>query len=61
MEFSYYDLLSRIIIGYFTLMTSLYAFDISYNEDYSIAYIAVAFVIGYFINAVSSLLESFWF
>lgn len=61
MEFSYYDLLSRIIIGYFTLMASLYAFDISYNEDYSIAYIAAAFVVGYFINAVSSLLESFWF
>ncbi len=61
MEFSYYDLLSRIIIGYFTLMASLYAFDISYNEDYSIAYIAAAFVVGYFINAVSSILESFWF
>ena len=61
MEFNYYDLLSRIIIGYFTLIASLYAFDISYNEDYSIAYIAAAFVVGYFINAVSSLLESFWF
>lgn len=61
MEFSYYDLLSRIIIGYFTLIVSFYAFDISYNEDYSIAYIAAAFVVGYFINAVSSILESFWF
>ena len=32
MEFSYYDLLSRIIVGYFTLIASFYAFGINYNE-----------------------------
>ncbi len=61
MEFSYYDLLSRIIVGYFTLIASFYAFGINYNEQHSIAYIAAAFVIGYFLNAISSILENFWF
>ena len=61
MEFSYYDLLSRIIVGYFTLIASFYAFGINYNEQHSIAYIAAAFVIGYFLNAISSIFENFWF
>lgn len=61
MEFKYYDLLSTIIVGYFAMMACLFFAGIDYNEDYSIVYIAVAFVVGYLINAVSSLLENFWY
>lgn len=61
MEFKYYDLLSTIIVGYFAMMAYLFFAGIDYNEDYSVAYIAAAFVIGYLINAVSSLLENFWY
>lgn len=61
MDFKYYDLLSSIIIGYFTMMAYLFAFGIDYNEEYSIAYIAAAYVVGYLINSISSLLEPFWY
>lgn len=61
MEFKYYDLLSSIIIGYFTMMAYLFAFGIDYNEDYSIAYIAAAYVVGYIVNSISSLMEPFWY
>lgn len=61
MEFKYYDLLSTIIVGYFAIMAFLFFAGIDYNECYSIAYIAAAFVVGYLINAVSSLLEKFWY
>ena len=60
MEFKYYDLLSNIIVGFFTMMAYLYAFGIDYNEDYTVAYIAASYVVGYVINALSSLLEGFW-
>ena len=60
MEFKYYDLLSNIIVGFFTMMAYLYAFGIDYNEDYVVAYIAASYVVGYVINALSSLLEGFW-
>lgn len=61
MEFKYYDLLSTIIVGYFAIMAFLFFADIDYNEDYTVAYIAAAFVVGYLINAISSLLENFWY
>lgn len=61
MEFKYYDLLSNIIVGYFTMMAYLYALGIDYNEDYAVAYIAAAYVLGYVINAVSSMMEGFWY
>lgn len=60
MDFKYYDLLSCIIVGFFTMMAYLYAFGIDYNEDYTLAYIAASYVVGYIINALSSLLEDFW-
>ena len=60
MNFTYYDLLSNIIVGFFTMMAYLYTFGIDYDEDYVVAYIVASYVIGYVINAISSLLEDFW-
>ena len=61
MEFKYYDLLSTIIVGYFAMMAYLFFAGIDYNENYSIAYIAAAFVVGYLLNSISSLMENFWY
>ena len=61
MNFKYYDLLSTIIVGYFAVIAYIFITGEQYNEDYSIAYIAVAYVVGYIINSVSGLLENFWY
>lgn len=61
MEFKYHDLLSSIIVGYFAIIACLYAFHIPYCADYTVGYIAAAYVVGYLINTVGSLCESFWF
>ncbi|MBP9993483.1 MAG: hypothetical protein KBT67_00865 [bacterium] len=53
--------MSTIIVGYFALIAFLLISRIGYNEDYSIAYIAAAYVVGYVINAISGLLESIWY
>ena len=57
MEFKYYDVLSNLVVGYVLLVIGMYAFQIEYNSDYTVAYLAMAFLCGYLINAVSSLLE----
>lgn len=61
MEFKYYDVLSSLVVGYVLLVIGMYAFQIEYNNDYTIAYLAMAFLCGYLINAVSSLLEPVYY
>jgi hypothetical protein len=39
----------------------MYAFGFTYDNTYSVPYLAGAFVIGYFINTISSLLEGFYY
>ena len=61
MNFKYYDILSQALIGYLTLVVLSSILGFAYNNDYSIPYLAGGFVVGYFINALGSLLESFYF
>lgn len=61
MNFKYYDILSQALIGYLTLVVFSSILGFAYNNDYSIPYLAGGFVVGYFINALGSLLESFYF
>jgi hypothetical protein len=61
MEFKYYDVLSSLVVGYVLLVIGMYAFKIEYNSDYTVAYLAMAFLCGYLINAVSSLLEPVYY
>ena len=61
MEFKYYDVLSNLVVGYVLLVIGMYAFQIEYNSDYTVAYLAMAFLCGYLINAVSSLLEPVYY
>lgn len=61
MNFKYYDLLSSVIIGFFAIVALLYATGNEYDKDLTMAYMAGSYVAGYLINALSSLLESFWY
>lgn len=48
-------------MGYVLLIFLMMVFEIKYDNSYFVPYIAFAFVIGYFINVISSLLESFYY
>ena len=61
MNFKYYDILTQIIVGYLILIVFMYTFGFIYDNTYSVPYLAGAFVIGYFINTMSSLLEGFYY
>lgn len=61
MNFKYYDLLSSVIIGFFAIVALLYATGNEYNKDLTMAYMAGSYVVGYLFNALSSLMEPFWY
>ena len=61
MNLKYYDVLSSLVVGYVLLVIGMYAFEIEYNNDYTVAYLAMAFVCGYIINAIGSLLEPVYY
>lgn len=60
MKFKHYDILSQVVIGYVILVVLIYFFDLDYDNKYSVAYLAIAFVIGYLVNALSSFLDKFY-
>lgn len=57
MNFKYYDLMSSLVSGVLVAVSVNIIYDLGYNYE-MIPLLAVAYVIGYFINALSSLLES---
>jgi hypothetical protein len=61
MNFKAYDILSSLIPGFLLLLALLNFFDMSYDKDKVVAYTAVAFLIGYFVNAISSWLEGLYY
>ncbi|WP_298064086.1 hypothetical protein [uncultured Rikenella sp.] len=61
MNFKYYDVISSLVVGYVLLIIVMYSFQIEYNNDYTVAYLAFAFVCGYVINSVGSLLEPIYY
>lgn len=61
MNLKYYDVLSGLVVGYVLLVIGMYAFEIEYNNDYTVAYLAMAFLCGYIINAIGSLLEPVYY
>ena len=61
MNLKYYDVLSSLVVGYVLLVIGMYAFEIEYNNDYIVAYLAMAFLYGYIINAIGSLLEPVYY
>lgn len=61
MNFKYYDVLSSLVIGYVLLIVGMHSFQIKYNNDYTVAYLAIAFLCGYIINSIGSLLEPIYY
>lgn len=61
MNFKYYDILSSLVMGYVLLVIGMYSFQFDYNNDYTVAYLAIAFLCGYIINSIGSLLEPIYY
>lgn len=60
MKFKYYDVLSTLLLGYVFLVVLIYVLDIDYDSKLSLAYLSIAYILGYLVNAVSSFLERFY-
>lgn len=61
MNFKAYDILASLIPGFLFLLVLFTALEITYDKDLIIAYTAIAFLLGYLMNAISSWLEEFYF
>lgn len=61
MSFKPYDILSALIPGFLVLLVLLNFLNIPYNKDLVIAYTAIAFLIGFMVNTLSSWLEEFYY
>lgn len=61
MTFKAYDILSSLVPGFILLLAILNFLHISYDKDYTVAYTAVAFLLGYTVNTIGSWLEDFYF
>lgn len=60
MEMKYYDLLSTTIIGVVVVAVVNYLFLGNNNID-GVVYISLGYLVGYFINAIGSLCEEFYY
>jgi len=61
MNFKLYDVLAHLIPGFLTIALVLHWQDISFDNNYILPATAIAFLIGYIINTLSSWLEGFYF
>jgi hypothetical protein len=61
MNFKAYDILASLIPGFLFLLVLFAAFGIKYDKDLIIAYTAIAFLLGYLMNAISSWMEGIYF
>jgi len=61
MSFKPYDILSALIPGFLMLLALMNFLGVSYDKDLVIAYTAIAFLIGFIVNTLSSWLEDFYF
>lgn len=60
MDLKYYDLLSTTIIGVVIVAVCKYLFFESFKVD-SVIYVSFGYLTGYFINALGSLLEKYFY
>lgn len=61
MNFKNYDILSNLVLGYILLMALLPMVGLEFEWKASIAYLAIAYVIGYMVNAIGSWIEGFYY
>lgn len=60
MNFKAYDILSSLVPGFLAVLILLNALKMQYDKEKVVAYTAVAFLLGYLMNAVSSWLEDLY-
>jgi len=61
MNFKAYDILSSLVPGFLILLAVLKLLNVPFDKDLVVAYTAVAFLLGYLMNTLSSWLEDFYF
>lgn len=61
MTFKTYDILSSLIPGFVLMFVLMWTFEIKYDKDLIIAYTAISFIIGYFLNTLSSWFEDIYY
>lgn len=61
MNLKAYDILSMLIPGFVVLMAVLNFLGLEYNSDFIFGYTAVAVVVGYLVNTLSSWMEDVYF
>jgi hypothetical protein len=61
MNFKAYDILSSLIPGFLMLLVILSALNKNFENNQAIAYTAIAFLLGYLMNTLSSWLEDFYY
>lgn len=61
MNFKAYDILSSLVPGFLALLALLNVLGLKFDKDLVIAYTAIAFLLGYLMNTISSWLEDFYF
>lgn len=61
MKFKFYDILSHLIPGFIIYITYLEFIGETFNKDFVVPSTAIAFVLGYFLNTLSSWLEDFFY
>jgi hypothetical protein len=61
MNFKIYDVLSSLVPGFLILMAILELFNLPFDKEMIVPYTAIAFLLGFLINSISSWLEDFYF
>ena len=61
MTFKTYDILSSLVPGFLGLLGILKLFNLIFDKDMVIAYLALAFLLGYMMKTLSSWLEDFYY
>lgn len=61
MNFKAYDIFSSLIPGFLLLLVGLDYFGLEFDDNLIVAYTAIAFLLGYLVNTISSWLEDFYF
>lgn len=61
MNFKAYDILSSLVPGFLAILFILHILHVDFDKDMVVAYTAVAFLLGYLMNTISSWLEDIYF
>lgn len=61
MKFRFYDILSHLIPGFIIYLTFLEFYGETFDNDFIVPATAIAFVLGYFVNTITSLAEDFYY